>query len=160
MDPSLLALLVVAELAAILALAVWAALLQRKQSQMRRRLRAVFDGGTDGLDEVLDRLLRRGEEHEKRVEVLAALHRELASLSQRSVQKVGLVRFNPFHDTGGDQSFAIALLDGEGTGVVLSSLHSRTETRIFAKEVAGGRSKHSLSDEEQQAIKSALTPAR
>ena len=69
------------------------------------------------------------------------------------------MRFNPFADTGGDQSFAIALLDAEGNGVVLSSLHSRTDTRIFAKQVQGGRSRHQLSDEEQDAIRRALAPA-
>ena len=65
----------------------------------------------------------------------------------------------PFSDTGGDQSFAIAMLDSLGNGVVLSSLHSRTDTRVFAKPVQGGRSKFQLSDEEQDAIKKALAPS-
>ena len=72
---------------------------------------------------------------------------------------MGVVRFNPFADTGGDQSFAIALLDAEGNGLVLSSLHSRADTRIFAKQVQAGRSRHQLSDEEQDAIRKALAPA-
>jgi hypothetical protein len=73
------------------------------------------------------------------------------------LRKVGVVRFNPFQDSGGDQSFAIALLDQGGTGLIISSLHGRTETRIFAKQVTDGRSKHALSDEEQQAIREALS---
>ena len=71
---------------------------------------------------------------------------------QRTVQRVGLVRFNPFSDTGGDQSFSIALLDGEGDGLVISSLFSRNETRVFAKPIQAGQSKYNLTEEEQQAI--------
>ena len=71
------------------------------------------------------------------------------------MQFVGLVRFNPFDDTGGDQSFALALLDGRGDGVVISSLHGRTGTRFYAKPVKAGTSTLSLSDEEVQALKQA-----
>ena len=63
------------------------------------------------------------------------------------------MRYNPFDDTGSDQSFAIALLDDERDGVVLSSLHGRANTRIFAKPVTDGASPHNLSDEETQAIR-------
>jgi hypothetical protein len=66
------------------------------------------------------------------------------------------VRFNPFADTGGDQSFALALLDAKGNGVVVSSLHTRTATRFYAKPVAGGASTLSLSDEEVRALKQAM----
>ena len=93
------------------------------------------------------------------MEALNRLHHELEALTQQSIQKVGVIRFNPFADTGGDQSFAVALLDAEGNGVVLSSLHGRADTRIFAKSVQAGRSKHALSDEEQDAIRKALSPA-
>ena len=72
------------------------------------------------------------------------------------MQHVGLVRYNPFQDTGGDQSFAIALLDQHGDGVVFSSLHNRSLTRIYAKPVKGGASALSLSEEEVQAVQQAL----
>lgn len=69
-------------------------------------------------------------------------------------QKIGLVRFNPFAGTGGDQSFCLALLDGEENGLVISSLHSRDTTRIYAKPVKKGRAAgYELSTEEVQAIK-------
>ncbi|TMG56281.1 MAG: DUF4446 family protein [Chloroflexi bacterium] len=140
------------------ALALWLALLQRSYSALRQRLRRLVPEGA-GFDEVLDRQHRRLEDVAGRVDALNKLHRELEELTQRSIQKVGVVRFNPFADTGGDQSFAIALLDAEGNGVVLSSLHSRADTRIFAKQVLAGRSRHQLSDEEQDAIRKALAPA-
>jgi hypothetical protein len=69
-----------------------------------------------------------------------------------NLQHSGLVRFNPFRDTGGDQSFALALADGRGTGVVLSSLHTRDVTRVYAKPLDGWGSAHTLTDEEKQAI--------
>jgi hypothetical protein len=68
---------------------------------------------------------------------------------------IGLVRFNAFDDTGGNQSFALALLDGAGDGVVLSSLHSRQTTRLYVKHVAGGVPDAALSDEESQALRQA-----
>ena len=69
---------------------------------------------------------------------------------------MGLVRFNPFEDTGGNQSFALALLDAHGDGVVVSSLHARTLTRVYGKAVAGGKSEAALSDEESEALRQAL----
>ena len=71
-----------------------------------------------------------------------------------------MIRFNPFEDTGSDQSFAIALLDDRLDGIVLSSLHGRGTTRLFAKPVEGGESKHALSDEETAAIRIALEGTR
>ena len=145
---------------AVVVLAVWVAWLQRSDALLRRRLRRLIGEGEGvGLDELLDRQFRRLDTVAERVEALNRLHHELETLSQQSLQKVGVIRFNPFADTGGDQSFAVALLDAAGNGVVLSSLHGRADTRIFAKPVQAGRSKHALSDEEQDAIRKALSPA-
>lgn len=73
------------------------------------------------------------------------------------IQKVELMRFNPFNETGGDQSFAICLLDNEGSGIVVTSLHTRSGTRVFAKPVIKGRSgKYELSKEEELVIKKAM----
>jgi hypothetical protein len=144
----------------VVVLAVWVVWLQRSDVLLRRRLRRLIgDGEGLGLDELLDRQFGRLDIVAERVDALNRLHHDLEAISQRSIQKVGVVRFNPFADTGGDQSFAVALLDAQGNGVVLSSLHGRADTRIFAKHVQGGRSKHALSDEEQDAIRKALSPA-
>jgi uncharacterized protein DUF4446 len=160
LDEQTLSTLVVALALAVVLLAVWVAWLHRSEAVLRRRLRRLIgDGEGAGLDELLDRQFRRLDTIAERVEALNRLHRELEELSQRSIQKVGVIRFNPFADTGGDQSFAIALLDADGNGVVLSSLHGRADTRVFAKQVQAGRSKHALSDEEQDAIRKALSPA-
>ena len=159
LDEPTLSLLVVALVAAVVLLGVWVAWLQRSEAVLRRRLRRVLpQGESGGIDEILDRQLKSVESLSERVDALNKLHHELEHLSQRTIQKVAVIRYNPFSDTGGDQSFAIALLDSLGNGVVLSSLHSRTDTRVFAKPVTSGRSKFQLSDEEQDAIKKALAP--
>lgn len=160
LDEQTLSLVVVALVVAVLILIAWVALLQRSETRLRRRLRRVLpEGESSGIDEILDRQLKRIDGLTERIDALNKLHHELESLSQRTIQKVAVIRYNPFADTGGDQSFAIALLDSLGNGVVLSSLHSRTDTRVFAKAVQGGRSKYQLSDEEQDAIKKALAPS-
>jgi uncharacterized membrane protein YccC len=152
--------LVVALGVVVVLLLLWVAWLQRSDALLRRRLRRLIgDAQGAGLDELLDRQFQRLDTVAERVEALNRLHHELERLSQRSIQKVGVTRFNPFADTGGDQSFAIALLDADGNGIVLSSLHSRADTRVFAKQVQAGRSRHALSDEEQDAIRKALSPA-
>jgi hypothetical protein len=144
----------------VVLLVIWVAWLQRSDAVLRRRLRRLIgDGEGLGLDELLDKQFGRLDTVAERVEALNRLHHELEALLQHSIQKVGVIRFNPFADTGGDQSFAVALLDAQGNGVVLSSLHGRADTRIFAKQVQAGRSKHALSDEEQDAIRKALSPA-
>lgn len=72
------------------------------------------------------------------------------------IQKIGLVRFNPFKDTGGDQSFILSLTDGNDTGVIISGLYSRSGTRWYAKKVVKGKSlDHELSEEEIKALSQA-----
>jgi hypothetical protein len=66
------------------------------------------------------------------------------------------VRYNPFEDTGGNQSFALAIVDAGGDGFVVSSLHARQGTRVYAKGVVKGSAETSLSDEEAAALQQAL----
>jgi hypothetical protein len=65
------------------------------------------------------------------------------------------VRYNPFEETGGNQSFALALLDLDGNGWVLSSLHARSGTRVYAKAITAGRAESALSEEESAALRQA-----
>ena len=157
LDPSALSVAVIVLALAIAGQALWLVMLQRSAAQLRGRLRRILsEDGTAGLDEVLAGQAKRTDELASRVDGTEALARELASSTRLALRKIGVVRFNPFQDSGGDQSFAIALLDQSGTGLIISSLHGRAETRLFAKQVTEGRSKHALSDEEQQAIRAAL----
>jgi hypothetical protein len=74
---------------------------------------------------------------------------------ERSLQQVGLVRYQAYHDVGGDHSFALALLDSRGSGVVVNSLYHRDRCRVYAKPVVDWRSAITLTDEEKEAIEMA-----
>lgn len=74
----------------------------------------------------------------------------------KSFSRIGLVRFNAFPDTGSDLSFALAILNREGHGFILSSLYARDETRVFIKPIHNGRSNYRLSEEEEKALAMAM----
>lgn len=88
---------------------------------------------------------------------LAELTKRCDTIEKESrfhIQKIGLLRFNPFKDTGGDQSFILALLDATDTGIIISGLYSRSGTRWYAKKILKGKgSEHELSDDEKKALK-------
>ena len=75
----------------------------------------------------------------------------------QSIRGVGLVRFNPFQGTGSgsNQSFAIAFIDEDGNGIVISSLYSRERVSTFAKPIKKFSSKYELSEEEKTALQQA-----
>lgn len=104
-----------------------------------------------GLEEKAQQIKGAVEDNQRAIEWLQAE-------SVNHLQKVGLVRFNPFKNTGGDQSFSLAALDARNSGFVFSSLHSRSGQRIYAKAIREGKpEKHELSDEEDQAISLAMS---
>ena len=106
--------------------------------------------------EILDQILYRLTKNKKELSQQKEMEK-LIDESVNYVQKVGILRFNPFSDTGGDQSFILVVLDGSDNGIVLSSLHSRGKTRWYAKNVAGGKGvDYKLSKEELEAIKKAV----
>lgn len=105
----------------------------------------------------LNHLISISERNSKDVEGLnEKLNKEITE-NKKHLQKMGFKRYNPFTDTGGDQSFTAAILDDLGDGIMISSLHSRENTRLYAKKVDGGKvSSQTLSSEEQEVIKQAL----
>jgi Protein of unknown function (DUF4446) len=129
----------------------------RRQSRMRRRLDSLTRG-VEGrsIEAVLDAHLDKVLAVARELDDLAARSAVLEADSRRSIQRVGLVRFNPFEDTGGNQSFALALTDKKGDGFVVSSLHARVGTRLYAKAIVAGRSDATLSAEEAEALRIAL----
>ncbi|PIS38993.1 MAG: hypothetical protein COT34_00880 [Candidatus Nealsonbacteria bacterium CG08_land_8_20_14_0_20_43_11] len=90
-----------------------------------------------------------------RIDGLSSEIKKLQERSRSFVQKVGIVRFNPFSDVGGDQSFSIALLDENNDGVVITSLYSRNDNRVYAKPIKNSQSAYLLSEEEKQALNKA-----
>jgi uncharacterized protein DUF4446 len=131
------------------------------QARRLRRLGSRLDGMTRSsegrsLEAILDAHLDKVYAVAAELDELSARSAVLEANGRRSIQRVGLVRFNPFEDTGGNQSFALALTDAGGDGFVVSSLHSRTGTRLYAKTVVAGRSEAALSAEEGEALRQAL----
>jgi len=118
---------------------------------------------------MINRFLRKDKKEPKDLQELAewfkVLERDLKKISSEienirkesvfSIQKVGVVRFNPFKEVGGNQSFSIALLNGKNDGVIITSLYSREENRVYGKPIKDGKSFHPLSKEEEKAIEEA-----
>jgi len=120
----------------------------------------------------LDRLLEKGkikdfksillsqteknDELEKKLKEAFSKIKKLENISEKTIQKTGVVRFNPFNEMGGNQSFVIALLDNENSGFVISSLFVKEGNRVYAKAIRDGKSDHLLSDEEKEAIERAI----
>ena len=131
--------------------------LARRTSRIDARLRDLTRGeGGSSLESVL-------QAHLDKVFAVSRGHDELAvrvatieGAQRRTFQRVGLVRYNPFEETGGNQSFALALLDGAGDGWVMSSLHARSGTRVYAKAIRAGRAETALSEEETAALRKAM----
>ncbi|HEY8345811.1 MAG TPA: DUF4446 family protein [Symbiobacteriaceae bacterium] len=137
-------------------LLIFAILIYVRQNRLLKRYRMLLSGET-GRD--LEQLLLQQQEAIARLEgEVAELHHRVAELAEQAkthVQKVGIVRFNPFPDTGSDLSFAVALLDAEDNGVVVTSLYGRSESRTYAKPLTRGVSRYQLTDEEKEAIQRA-----
>jgi len=118
--------------------------------------RLLRDTNKRSLQAILEGLISDIDIAKKDIEMLKAKCDTIIEDGRLHIQKIGLLRFNPFKDTGGDQSFILALVDGHDTGVVISGLYSRSGTRWYAKKVIAGKGvEHDLSDEEKEAVKSA-----
>ncbi len=117
-------------------------------------LRLTKNGKKELLTKSLDEIFRRESSNYQEIEKLKMDVAKIAKEGEFHIQKLGLFRFNPFKDTGGDQSFVLSLLDANNTGVVISSLHTRTGTRWYAKKVLKGKgAEYELSSEEEKALK-------
>ncbi len=146
---------VLAGLALVVALAAMVA-----GRRARRRLDALEEHyglvmrGVDGRDlaAALDAHLRRLAADEARIASLEGRAENLDGRLRRAVTRVSLLRYRAFEDAGGDQSFALALLDESSDGAVVSGIHGRGGVRLYAKPVSAGRSTYSLSAEEARVI--------
>jgi hypothetical protein len=111
----------------------------------------------DALRGVLEGQAGQIERLEKAVRVLNARDNKQQVQIEGSVRRVSLLRYDAFEDVGGRLSFSCALLDEHGSGVVLTSINGRQETRVYAKSITEGTSSYNLSIEEAEAIRQALT---
>ena len=113
---------------------------------LRQFLQKLFPDGEGSFRNRLDEVLQQ-----------IRFVKEFEERCKKNLQKVALKRFNPYNDTGGDQSFTVSLLDGNGDGLVVTSLHARSGTRVFAKPIKNGKeSGVELSEEEKEVVKEAI----
>lgn len=136
----------------------WNIMLQRKISKINKRNEEFYAGGkVHNLEELLVDQAKTLKSLDRDIQELYNISNSINTLSLRGLSKVGMVRFNPFKDVGGNQSFAIALLNGKNNGLTLSSLYTREGTRIYAKAITDSQSEeHPLTNEEKQAIEIAI----
>ena len=115
----------------------------------RRLTNKVADGN---LINILEKIITEEKENTKSISEIRKNLQNFEEEGTKHVQKVGLIRFNPFRELGGDHSFSLALLDGKNTGVVITGLHTRDRTRIYVKDIKKGNAKIELSSEEKKAL--------
>lgn len=128
-----------------------------KMNKLNKRYRKMMEG-MEGVN--IERLLLGHIEEVRqatsKVSQLENQYQRLDGIAAKSIQYVGIVRFNAFEDTGSDLSFALALLDQQKDGVVISSIYGRNESRVYAKPIASGQSSYYLTDEEKAALDKSL----
>jgi hypothetical protein len=130
---------------------VWQFDLQTRQRRLRERYGQLFSNA-GGAGTSLEALMSHIEGMQERIGTLDDTARQIHSTLGHSIQGFGMVRFQAFQNTGGDQSFAMALVDGAGNGLVVSALYAREGTRIYGKPLEAWSSMYSLTDEEKQAL--------
>lgn len=126
------------------------------------RVHSLFNTLTKGLDQQdlvnsLESVLKKQNQATSKINQLESDFSAFVQVTKSFNSKLGFKRYNPFKDTGGNQSFILCLTDAEGNGVVISSLHSRENTRVYAKPLTRGQSpEQTLSKEEQTVIRDTL----
>ena len=110
----------------------------------------------DQLEPLLEECIQKvaGQEQELKANIVRL--NQIEQKIRAGVDRAELLRFRAFENVGSDLSFALALLNQEGSGVVLSAIHSREESRVYAKSVNKGKSSYLLSDEENEVIAKAM----
>ena len=106
--------------------------------------------------ENIEEILASFDDLKKKVKELEREVEEMRKRGRASIQGIGVVRFNPFSDVGGDQSFSLAMLDGDKNGVVITGLYSREGCNVYGKAIKRGISDYVLAEEEKEAIAMAV----
>lgn len=124
------------------------------------RIYALFNRLTRGVDtgdlkKILQDVLTDEEKHGEEIKALFKKADALEEDGRFHVQKIGITRFNPFKEVGGDHSFSLAILDRQDSGVIITSLHTRDRTRVYMKDIKKGKSHFELSDDERKALSEA-----
>jgi exopolysaccharide biosynthesis protein len=132
---------------------VWIIGLSYYWYRLKKNYLQLTQGSKKTLDEVLSDLVHDEQKIKEDIAKIIVRCDRIEKDEGYHIQKVGLLRFNPFKDTGGDQSFILALVDAHDTGIILTALYSRSSTRWYTKRVTKGKgAEHELSEEEKKAL--------
>ena len=138
-------------------LGIWLLVLTIAFVALLKFFRRLTSGAKDlDLRAILDKIIAQGQVNREELEEVKKELKRLDEEGALHIQKIGLIRFNPFKEIGGDHSFSLALLDGKETGVVITGLHTRERTRVYMKAIKDGKSDHELSEDERKALNKAL----
>ena len=113
-------------------------------------------GNGKNIEEDLENYMYRIERVERQNAEIISYCKNLDDEVAKCIQKVGMVRYSAFKDTGSDLSFAVAMLDENNDGIVFNGIYSREMSNIYAKPVKNGVSEYTLSEEEKEAIRRAI----
>jgi len=154
--------IIIVLLALFLLMIVWIIYLQLGLSHLKRNNRDLFAGTkAKDLEQIIIKQAKNIKILDKDIQELYEISNQINNLALRGIHKTGFIRFNPFKEVGGNQSFSIALLNGKDDGIVISSLYTREGTRVYSKDILNGKSeKYPLTDEEVEVIKIAKRPIR
>lgn len=133
-------------------LIIWVGVLSRKIRQQQQEREDLLGKKSEDLGAILEDQAKRIKRVEADVEEIYQVEAGVEKELKKVISGVGVVRYNPFDDSGGNQSFVVGFLNKSGDGVVVSSLHSREGTRVYAKPIVAGESKFKLSAEEEKAL--------
>lgn len=135
-------------------LIVWNIILHSILKKIKNSQNTLFSGDpTKNIEKIVLDQKEELKNLDTEVQELYDVTDKINRLTRKSIHKVGVVRFNPFKDIGGNQSFSIAFMDADNNGLVLSSLHTREGNRTYAKTITSGESaKFPLTEEEKSAI--------
>ena len=132
--------------------AYWIYTLEKRMADVDTRYKRLLSVAED-IDQVtVTKLLTQLDETKDRIQDLEQYKAHVSSILPHTIQGLGIVRFSAFEGVGGDQSFALALLDEGGNGAIVTCLHSGADIRVYGKPVLQFRSSYSLSADEQKAL--------
>lgn len=151
---------VVALSAVLLVLIIWMAVIGRRLRKLRNQYTAAMgDKGVANLEDILADMKQQLLEHQSRIAEQEKSHQQLVKALSESKGKVALHRYNAFSEHGSDLSFSLAIINDSQDGIVLSGLHSREDTYVYAKPLEKGNSPYPLTPEEKKAVTLALQQA-
>lgn len=136
-------------------------ILQYQIYNFKKRLDELFGKkSSEDIEKILTGYVKGVKHYFEEVDELKKFSEKLYEHAEKSIQKVAMIRFNPFNDVGGNQSFSIAMLDLNDNGILITSLFGREGTRVYSKKITSGIPESFLSEEEQDVLKKAIKNKR